>query len=139
VARRGPIQATAPDKWAELQQVRNVLAAAQAPDASNAPFTADEQAEIVLRIDEVKQFVATSVRLDGQQRLAAIEQAPDEIKEASTRVGRKDLIVMINGAMFSLIVNGLAPAHVVSLIFNVLITGIGRIFGIGAPPTMISS
>jgi hypothetical protein len=115
VARRGPIQATAPDKWAELQQVRNVLAAAQAPDASNAPFTADEQAEIALRIDEVKQFVATSVRLDGQQRLAAIEQAPDEIKEASTRVGRKDLIMMINGAMFSLIVNGLAPAHVVSL------------------------
>ena len=37
------------------------------------------------------------------------------------------------------LVNGLVPAHVVSLIFNVLITGIGHIFGIGAPPTMISS
>ena len=81
--------AETPDFWTELQQVPEILAASQAADASNAPFTPDEQAEISARIDQAKDAVRQeNPELNGEQ-LAAIEQGLDEVKEASTRVGRK--------------------------------------------------
>ena len=128
-----------PDFWAELQQVPEILVASQAADASNAPFTPGEQAEISARIDQVKDVVRRENPELTAGQLAAIEQGLDEVKEASTRVGRKDWIVMINGTLLGLVANGLVPPHVVQAVFNVLIIGIGHIFGIGGPPTMIGA
>jgi hypothetical protein len=45
--------------------------------------------------------------------MSAIEQTLDEVKEASTRVGGKDWMMLANGALLSLIVNDVIPAHVV--------------------------
>jgi hypothetical protein len=56
-----------PDFWTELQQVPKILAAAQTADASNAPFTPDEQAEIGRRLDEVKQLVRDQFELTDEQ------------------------------------------------------------------------
>jgi hypothetical protein len=132
-------EASTPDLWAELQRVPEILAAAQSDDASNAPFTADEQAEISARIDQVKGVVRRENPELTAGQLAAIEQGLDEVKKASTRVGRKDWVVMVNGTLLGLVANGLVPAHVVQAVFNVLITAIGHIFGIGGPPPMIST
>jgi hypothetical protein len=128
-----------PDFWAELQQVPEILAAAQSDDASNAPFAPDEQAEISTRIDQVKGVVRREHPELMAEQLAAIEQGLDVVKEATTRVGRKDWVTLANGALLSLVVNDLVPPHVVQGVFNMLITGIGHLFGIGGPPTMIST
>jgi hypothetical protein len=125
-----------PDFWEELKRAPEILAAAQSAGASNAPFTPEEQAEVSNRLDAIKQLVRQQFELTGDQ-LAAVDQKVDELKEATTRVGRKDWVVMVNGALLSLIVNDVVPAHVVQSLFSMLITGIGHLFGIGGPPPVI--
>jgi hypothetical protein len=117
-----------------LERQWDILAAAQSADGGNAPFTPDERAEISIGVDQVKDTVRQENPELTAEQMATIEQALDEIKEATTRVGRKDLAMMINGAMFGLIVNGLVPPQVVQSIFHMLTTGIGHLFGIGGPP-----
>jgi hypothetical protein len=109
------------------------------PDASNAPFTVDEQAEISTRFDQVKDVVRQENPELTAGQMSAFEQTLDEVKEATTRVGRKDWVMLANGALLSLIVNDLVPPHVVQSVFNMLITGIGHLFGFGAPPPVIAT
>jgi hypothetical protein len=47
--------------------------------------------------------------------------------------------MLANGALLSLIVNDVVPAHVVQSVFSILITGIGHLFGIGGPPPVIGT
>jgi hypothetical protein len=126
------------DLWAELEATPRVLAAAQAADASNAPFTADEQAEIFKRIDEITEAAQEKFALTDEQS-AAVNETLHEVKEAVTRVGRKDWIMLANGALLSLILNDLVPAQAVRGIISMLVTGIGHIFGIGGLPPVIGS
>ena len=138
-AREVAYEIDTPDLWAELRQVPEILATAQSPDASNEPFTADEQADISTRIDRAKDAVRQDNPELTTEQMSAIEQMLDEIKDASTRVGRKDWVMMANGALLGLIVNDLVPPHVVQSVFNMLITGIAHIFGIGGPPPIITA
>lgn len=55
----------------------------QAAEASNAPFTADEQAEISDRLDEIKRLMLGKFKLTDQH-LSAIDQRLDEVKAASS-------------------------------------------------------
>jgi hypothetical protein len=128
-----------PDLWAHLQQMPRILAAAQSADGSNEPFTADEQAEISTRIDQAKEAVRQENPELTAEQISTIERTLDEVKEATTRVRRKDWVMLTNGALLSLVVNDAVPAHVVQSVFNMLITGIGHLFGIGGPPPMIST
>jgi hypothetical protein len=126
-----------PDLWAELQQVPEILAAAQSAEQTNTPFTPDQQADVSRRIDQVKDIVRReNPELTAEQR-SAIEETLNEIKEATTRVGRKDWVMLANGALLGLIVNDLVPPHVVQGMFSLLITGIGHIFGFGGPPPIL--
>lgn len=127
------------DFWEELRRAPEILAAAQSADASNEPFTADEQAEISTRIDQVKDVVRRENPELTAEQISAVEETLEEVKEASTRVGRKDWVMLTNGALLSLIVNDLVPTHVLQSVFNMLITGIGHLFGIGGPPPVIST
>jgi frataxin-like iron-binding protein CyaY len=128
------LETSGPDFWAELQEVHEVLTAAQAADASNTPFTSDEQAEISTRIDQAKDVVRRENPELAAEQLSTIEQTLDEVKEASTRIGRKDWMMLANGALLSLIVNDVVPAHVVQSVFNMLISGISHLFGLGGSP-----
>jgi len=126
-----------PDLWAELKHAPKILTAVQQREISNALFTPAEQAEISARLDHANDAVRReNPDLTGEQ-LAAIQQTMDEIKEASTRVGRKDWAMLANGALLGLIVNDVVPAHVVQSLFSMLITGIGHLFGIGGRPPVI--
>jgi hypothetical protein len=126
-----------PDLWAELRNAPKILAGGRQQGASNTPFTSAELAEISTRLDQANDVVRReNPDLTGKQ-LAAIQQTLAEVKEAATRVGRKDWVMMANGALLSLIVNDVVPAHVVQGVFSVLLTGIGHIFGIGVPPPAI--
>jgi len=127
-----------PDLWTELRQVPHILAG-QSADASNEPFTAEEQAQITARIDQAKEAVRKENPELTVEQMSAIERTLDEVKEATTRVRRKDWVMLTNGALLSLVVNDAVPAHVVQSVFNMLITGIGHLFGVGGPPPMIST
>lgn len=127
-----------PDFWAELRQVPEILAAAQAADASNAPFTADEQDEIARRLDEVKQLVRAQFELTDEQ-LATMDQRLDEVKEEAKRQGRKTWLYTFYGAVMSTFMTDEIPPHVIQTIVTAVVHGIAHIFGIGGPPPIIST
>lgn len=127
-----------PDLWAELQQVPDVLTAAQAAGAGNAPFTPGEQAEIARRLDEVKQLVRQNFELTEDQ-LAAIDQRLDDAEEAAKHTGRKAWVYMFYGAVVSTFMTDEIPPHVIQTIVTTVLHGIGHLFGVGGPPPMIST
>jgi hypothetical protein len=127
-----------PDFWAELKRTPEILTAARAADASNEPFTPDEQAEIGRRLDEVKQLVRDNFDLTDAQ-LAVIDQHVDEIKEESNHQGRKTWLYTFYGAVMSTFMTDEIPPHVIQTIVATVLTGIGHLFGIGGLPPIISS
>jgi hypothetical protein len=127
-----------PDLWAELTRVPQVLAASQATDASNAPFTPDEQSEIARRLDEIKKFVRERFELTDEQ-LAVIDQRLDDAEEASKRLGRKDWVAMFYGAVMSTFMTDAVPPNVIQTVLITVVHGIAHIFGFGGPPPIIST
>ena len=127
-----------PDLWAELQQVPEILAAAQSAEGTNAPFTPDEQAAIWRRLDDVKQLVREQFELPAEQ-LAAIDQRLDDAGKASKRLGRKDWLMAFYGAVMSTFMTDAIPPHVIQTIVTTVLHGVGHIFGFGGPPPIIST
>jgi hypothetical protein len=127
-----------PDFWAEMRQVPEVMAASQVADASNAPFTADEQAEIARRLDEVKQLVRDQFELTSEQ-LATVDQRLDDAEHASKRLGRKDWMLMFYGGVMSTFITDAVPPSVIQTVLTTVLHGIAHFFGIGGPPPIIST
>jgi hypothetical protein len=127
-----------PDFWEELQQVPEIMATAQAAEASNAPFTPDEQAEISRRLDEIKNLVREKFELTDEQ-LSVIDQRLDDAEEASKRLGRKDWLMAFYGAVISTFMTDEIPPHVIQTIVSTVLHGIAHLFGIGGPPPIITA
>lgn len=128
-----------PDLWEELQQVPEILAAAQSDDASNAPFTADEQAEIGHRLDEVERLAREQFELTAEQ-LAAISQRLDDAKESSKRLGRKDWLMAFYGGLMSTAITDAVPPGVIQTALTVVVHGLAHLFGFGGGlPPIIST
>jgi hypothetical protein len=111
--------------------------AADSEEVSGAPFTAEEQATIAARIEEIK----TEVRArDGVtvELYTAIEERLDGLKEASEHVRKKDWLTMLYGAAFGMIVNDGVPPHIVQAVITTVVTGLGHIFGLGGPPALVA-
>ena len=75
--------ATTPDFWDELTRVPEIVAAVES-DASNAPFTAEEQGAIARGIDGIRQLVRDQFELTTEQ-LAAIDQRLDDAEQVVER------------------------------------------------------
>lgn len=127
-----------PDRWTELQQVPEVMAAAQSADASNAHFSAREQAEIWRRLDLVKRLVRQRFDLTDEQ-LATIDQRLDDAREACGRLGRKDWIMLFYGAVISTAMTDAVPPHVIQTVLTTVLLGISHIFGFGGGPPVIGT
>jgi hypothetical protein len=126
------------DLWAELKRVPEILAAAQAAEVSNQPFTADEQTEISRRLGEIKQLVREKFELTDDQ-LSAMDHTLDEVEGASKRLGRKDWLLMFYGAMMSVFLTDAVPPTVIQTALSTVVHGIAHLFGIGLPPSMITT
>jgi hypothetical protein len=137
-AREVVYESGTPDFWTELQQVPEIMATAQAADASNAPFTPGEQAEISRRLDEIKNLVREKFDLTDEQ-LATMDQRLDEVKEEAKHQGRKTWLYTFYGAVMSTFMTDEIPPHVIQTIVTTVLHGIGHIFGIGGPPPIIST
>ena len=125
-----------PDLWAELKRTPQILAAVEQWESSNEPFTADEQAEISNRLDEVKQLVREKFELtDGQ--LSAMDRRLDDVKEAAKHSNRKTWLYTFYGAVMSTFMTDEIPPHVIQTIVTAVLHGISHLFGIGGPPPVI--
>lgn len=127
-----------PDFWAELQQVPEIMATSQAADASNAPFTPDEQTEISNRLDEVKQLIREKFELTDEQ-LAAIDQRLDDAEEAATHSDRKTWLYTFYGAVMSTFMTDEIPPQVIQTVVSTVLHGIAHLFGIGGAPPVITT
>jgi hypothetical protein len=115
-----------PDLWA--------LKAAPMPDAAdNGPFSQDERDGIAERLDEITRLVREQFALAGDQ-LAAIRQAVEELKEASTRVGRKDWRLIFYGTFVTYGLDHVLSSRVVETVFRLAAEGLGHIVGAGGTP-----
>lgn len=120
--------ANAPDLWAELRQGKALLFERQ--QFANTPFTGTEQSDISSQIQQIREYIKVTCELTGEQ-IAVVEDRLDHVEQASRRMGRKDWLMLFNGALFSLVLSDLVPPQVVQHILWTSFHGLGHMFGIG--------
>lgn len=98
----------APDLWASLAQERELLGT-EPVGAVNAPFNAEEQAQIKLAIDEIRVYITSTYSL-ASEPLAKVNRKLDYLIDASTRLGRIDWKNIFVGALLSLALQQLSPS-----------------------------
>jgi hypothetical protein len=117
------------DMWANLRHSKRILTGSY----ENTPLTASEQTEVSSQIQRVKEFIKETYELTAGQ-IAEVEERLDQAEQASRRMGRKDWLMLFNGAVFSLILSDLVPQQAAQHILLMTLHGLGHLFGIGAPP-----
>ena len=103
-------------------------------------FDSEEQAKISEQIRQIKAYIRKTHQLSNEQ-FSHIEERLDEADQASRRIGRKDWLMMFNGAVFSLVLSDLIPPSAAYNILIVAVHGLGHLFGITPPlpPTLPGS
>jgi hypothetical protein len=122
-----------PDLWDELYQARDYSTAARGESIENTPFTSTEQARIYDQILQLKLYIKNTYELSSEQ-MSHVDARLDQAEQASHRIGRKDWILLFNGAVFSLILSDLIPPQAAQHILGLAIHGLGHLFGFGGPP-----
>jgi hypothetical protein len=127
---------TQPDFWIDLPHKPNLLLEALYEDLRNAPFTIDEQTQVTRQLSEIKEYVKKTYSLSGEQ-VSRVEAGFDEVDRASRRIGRKDWLLLFNGALFSLILTDILPSQAVQQILIIALHGMSHLFGMGEPPPQL--
>jgi hypothetical protein len=130
-----------PDMWAALRQRRRILA--RPPDEDeNAPFTPDEQAEIMRALDEIKEQVKET-HLLTQAQIAELEAGVDELKDAVRILSRRHYQLAVLGVVATLLLGGVLPPDVVRHFMELMIHGLQHLVfdigGTGPPPELPAS
>jgi hypothetical protein len=123
----------APDLWEEHRRGRDFFRSQHGPDVENSPFTAAEQLEIAAQVHRMRTYLETAPELTSDQT-RVINARLDYLQKASERVGRKDWLMMFNGAIASLILSDLLPSQTAQHIIMLAVNGLGHLFGMGGPP-----
>ena len=126
------LESETPDMWEDLRRGSLFLDEAVQEVADNTPFTGAEQAQIAVQLKDIKEYVAESRTLSAGQA-ARLDARFDEAEEASRRLGRKDWILLLGGALFSLVLSAVAPPEVMQHVLIMTEQGLGHLFG-GSPP-----
>jgi hypothetical protein len=129
---------SSPNLWAELNKQRELFAATEPSgrqgDESNAPFTAEEQAQVATQLNEIKEVLVQNHQADRR----ALESRIEYLREASTRMGRRDWLNIFVGTIFSWALTGLAPPEGVREVLALAAHGLGHLFGGGVPQLPIA-
>lgn len=80
----------------------------------------------------MKEDIKADPQLTAEQ-LTRVENTIDHVEEASKRLGRKDWIMLFNGAVFSLILTDLITPQVAEHVLLITVQALG-LFGHGMPP-----
>jgi len=122
----------APDLWEELLAAKKLFGAESFRTFENMPFNIDEQAKISEQIQQIKVYVKKTYKLSSEQ-FSRVKERLDEADRASRRMGRKDWILMFNGAIFSLVLSDLIPPDAAHNILVIAVHGLGYLFGVTPP------
>ncbi len=99
----------APDLWTVAAEDANFFQLSSTINASNTPFSSDEQTYISARLDAMRDFILASAQLaDGQRQL--VEAQIEFTKEATKRLGRFDWKALFVGTLMSLLMGLVANA-----------------------------
>jgi hypothetical protein len=121
-----------PDLWAQLQREREILDWG-ADETENTLFTPNEQAEIIERLDELKEYVKNTHSLE-QDQIVALEEGFQELAIATSRLGRNDWRLMLLGVVLTFIVAGILPPEAVNGFLRMALHALQDFFGGGAGP-----
>jgi hypothetical protein len=113
---------TTPDLFAEIGKPPQISSLAEEDD--NRPFDAGEQAEIAKWGAELKAHAPEQYGLEGAQ-LASLEEKIDYLIEASSRMGRKDWIILAVGYVGTTVLD----SGVKEQILQGLAATVGHLFG----------
>lgn len=98
----------APDWWASIGQEKVLSLTASSASLGNSVFSRAEQSVIATKLDEIKQYLIEGQQVDSQ-KAEFIEQQMAYLKEASTRMGRKDWLNILIGGLFGFALNLALP------------------------------
>jgi hypothetical protein len=123
-----------PDLWTQLRRAQGFLTGAGNEDIENTPFNPGEQAEILEKLQEIKEIVKRLESPSAAQRLS-VEVRLDVLAAAAARAGRSDWQLMFGGVILGLIMQQLLPNEVVWDLLRIVGNGLGHLFGgDGLPP-----
>jgi hypothetical protein len=110
---------------------------AEVPDYwANIERNEDEQRQIAVQLQQISKSLADKFELSAEQ-IEGITEKLDEAVEASTRMGRKDWLLLFGGTIFTVIVADIVAPDVAQHIFMTVIHGLTHLFaGSGEPPEL---
>jgi len=121
-----------PDLWHELRQSMEFFTGQHEQDIENTPFDSDEQARISEQIRQIETYIKNAHELSSEQ-ISRVEARMKHAEEASRRMGRKDWLVLFNGAVVSLILTDTITPDIAQHVILMAIHGLGHLFGFGGP------
>jgi hypothetical protein len=116
-----------PDLWAELQREAKLLGAGSNELTKNTPFTLDEQEEIARRLQELAKYASRTYTLSTAQ-MQTLDAKLDYLVKASSRLGRKDWLIMFIGAILGYILSVPLPPESARDFLLPLLRGIGHLY-----------
>jgi hypothetical protein len=120
-----------PDYWSELQRGTEFLVNAQGKEFGNTPFTVAERRQIAHELSVIKEYVKRTYSLSLEQ-MEHIDTRFDEAEAASSRMGRKDWLLLFGGAILSLVLSYAVPPEAVQHVLTMTAHSLGQLFGTSA-------
>ena len=98
------LEVEAPDLWASISQEKVLSTAASSAGLDNLPFTAAERVLISAKLDEIKGYLLESQQFAAEQA-ETVERQFEYLRESSQRLGRKDWLNALIGALMGQAIN----------------------------------
>jgi hypothetical protein len=95
------IEHTAPDLWTTIRQEKGLSIAISSTGMTNPLFTPAERKLIAVKLDEIRAYIVER-QSGNENQLATINEEITYLKDASSRLGRKDWLTILWGGLFSL-------------------------------------
>ncbi|MGH3156414.1 MAG: hypothetical protein ACRDNF_07570, partial [Streptosporangiaceae bacterium] len=125
-----------PDLWSFSRKLKT-LARYHYDDIVNKPFSMDEQAKISAELAGMKEYMRKTYSFVTGEQMALIGARFDDAAAATSRMGRKDWVLLFSGTIFTLIVTDLLTPSIAHEIFVVTLRDLGHIL-FGGGPALLS-
>jgi hypothetical protein len=93
-----------PDFWETIATEKTLIGDIGSTDTENWPFSAVDQKRIRTALEEIRIFLASTQEL-SQAQLKIIQERLDYLADASSRMGRKDWLMIATGVFTSIVVS----------------------------------
>jgi len=116
-----------PDRFAELQQEREMVIAATAEDVENTTFTTDEQETLAAQLREIAEYARKTYAL-SQDQMQALEAGLEDIGDKVGRLGRREWLTYVAGTL-AILEATILPPEATRHIFLILVRSLAQLRG----------